>query len=254
MINALLLTLLVGVFFGIGLAIPKFIRDKKKLLSFTCGITFIIMLYLIFIDLFPEIIEVLEIKENLKNMILMIIFIFIGFILLKGLDHFVPEHHHDHKESHDNIVEHNNHYFHIGFITAMSLIIHNVLEGISIYITGSNDLKMGILMALSVGCHNLPLGIEIAANMEANTKKKRTKYFIFALLIFSSFIGAFILYIMNQELNQIVEGILLSITLGMLLYISGIELVPEVIKNKKEKAHKLGLLVGCIISIILFLL
>lgn len=253
-VKALFLTLMVGIFFGVGLAIPKFIQNKKKLLSFTSGITFIIMLYLIFIDLFPETLEVLEIENKLQNLFIMLLFLLIGFFLLKILDHFVPEHHHNHKEEHDNVLEHNNHYFHIGFITAMSLIIHNILEGISIYITGMNDLKMGLLMAISVGCHNLPLGIEIAASMEADSKKKGIKYLIFSLLIFSSFLGAFFLFLLNQELNHLVEGILLSITLGMLIYISGIELVPEIIKNRKEKAHKMGLVVGIMISLVLFLI
>jgi len=253
-LKALFLTLMVGIFFGIGLAIPKFVKNKKKLLSYTSGITFIIMLYLIFVDLFPEVIEVLEITENKKNVFLIVFFIFLGFFLLKILDHFVPEHHHDHKEIRDNEAEHNNHYFHIGFITAMSLIIHNILEGISIYITGINDLKMGILMAISVGCHNLPLGIEIAASMEANVKKKGTKYATFSLLIFSSFLGALFLFLINQELNHVIEGILLSLTLGMLIYISGLELVPEVIKNRKEKVHIMGLLTGMILAIILFIL
>ena len=216
--------------------------------------TFIIMLYLMFIDLLPEIIEEFEILENKVNFFLMFISIGIGFFLLKGIDYFIPEHHHNHKEEHDDLIEHNNHHFHIGFITALSLIIHNVLEGISIYIAGTSDLKTGLVMALSVGCHNLPLGMEIAANMEATTKNKITKYITFFLLVFSSFLGAFFLFIINQELNKFIEGILMSITLGMLLYISGVELIPEVIKNKKEATQKIGLLVGMIVSILLFLI
>jgi len=62
------------------------------------------------------------------------------------------------------------------------------------------------------------------------------------------------LFLINQELNHVIEGILLSLTLGMLIYISGLELVPEVIKNRKEKVHIMGLLTGMILAIILFIL
>lgn len=253
-IKALILTIFVGFFFLIGIVVPKFFSNKEKLLSLTTGITFVIMLFLILADLLPETIEVLEIVKNPKYISIAIVFIIVGFFILKVLDAFVPEHHHEHHEKHDNKIEHNNHSFHIGFITAISLMIHNILEGISIYITGMSDLKTGLLMAISVGCHNLPLGIEIAASMEATNKKKITKYITFLLLILSSFFGAFILFIIKKELNPIVEGILLSLTIGMLLYISIMELLPEIAKNFRKKEVKIGVILGIGIAGILFLI
>lgn len=252
--KALFLTIVVGIFFIIGMVIPKLFKNKNKLIVFTTGLTFIIMLALIVFDLFPEILEVLDPLHNLKNALLTCIFIFLGLLILKILDLFVPEHHHEHHEKNDNLIEHNDHLFHIGLITAISLMIHNILEGISIYITGINDFKLGVLMAISVGCHNLPLGIEIAANMEVSQKNKFTKFLILSLLVISSFLGAFILFIANKDLNEMLEGILLSMTLGMLFYISMFEILSEVKLNWRKKELKLGLLVGIIIAILLFLI
>lgn len=251
--ESLLLTLLVGVFFLIGIMIPKFFKNRNKLIIVATGLTFIIMLFLIFFDLIPEIIELLNPFKNIKYLGLIIIFITIGIMVLKLLDFFVPEHTHNHEDNEKNIKEHNDHYFHIGIITAISLIIHNILEGISIYITGVYDYKAGVLMAITVGLHNLPLGIEVGANMSASEGKKISKIVIACLLVLSSSFGATLLYVLNADLSILLEGILLSLTLGMIIYISIFELFHEVKENIKKKEMKIGLLIGLILSMFMVL-
>lgn len=248
--KALFLTIIVSIFFLIGIFIPIIFKNKEKLILMTTGLTFIIMLYLAFFDLLPELI--LQI-ENKNNLILCLFMIIIGCLSLKFLDIFIPEHHHDHHEKGDNQEEHNNHLFHIGFITSISLTIHNILEGISIYITGLSDFKLGLIMALTVSLHNLPLGVEISASLTAK-KNKITKFLILFLLAFSSFFGALFLFLSNQELNEMIECILLSLTLGMIIYIALFELFSEVKQNFKQKEIKLGVILGALLSLILYFL
>lgn len=254
MLASLLLTILVGIFFLIGMFIPKLFHNKNKLITLATGLTFIIMLFLILFDLSPEIIEILDPIHEPKYILLIIIFASLGINILKVLDFFVPEHSHHHEENEKNIEEHNNHLFHIGIITAVSLIIHNILEGISIYITGINDFKAGVLMAVTVGIHNFPLGIEIAANMNASEKKKTTKWFVSLLLILSSSFGASVLYLFKINFNVLLEGMLLSITLGMIIYISLFELFHEVKENRNKKEMQIGIILGLILSILIALL
>ena len=251
-IEALFLTLVVGLFFLIGFLIPKLVSNKRKLISFTTALTFIIMLFLILLDLIPEIIEVLEPFQHLKNGFLILVFILLGYFSLKIIDLFVPEHTHEHHEENDNLKEHERHSYHIGLITAISLIIHNILEGISIYIAGTTDLHLGFLMAIMVGCHNLPLGVEIAASMEQN--KNISKYITLFFLVISSFLGAFVLFLLKQNLHALLEGMLLSLTVGMLLYISFQELFPEIKKSIQNKEVKMGLIIGLLLSVVLCLL
>jgi ZIP family zinc transporter len=253
-IQSLLLTIIVGIFFLIGMIIPNFFKDKNKLILSTTGFTFVIMLFLIFFDLIPEINDILKSSLNYKYLVLVVLFIFLGIALLKLLDIFIPEHIHKHHDNEANIKEHNNHLYHIGLITAISLIIHNILEGISIYITGINDFKLGLLLSLSVGCHNLPLGIEISANMNIDNNNKSFKLIISFFLIISSFLGAFLLFILNNNIHVIIETILLAITLGMLIYITFLEIYPEIKENITKKELKLGLLIGLILATILFVL
>lgn len=252
--KALFLTILVGFFFLIGIGIPKFFKNKKKLILFTTSLTFAIMLYLMFLDLLPEIIEILESISLIYYFLFILVFGILGFFILKILDIFVPDHTHLHHEENDNVKEHEAHLFHIGFITSISLIIHNMLEGISIYVTGLNDLKLGLIMALSVGCHNLPLGIEVSIGLEAEKEKRKQKIGMLILLVASSFMGAFLLHILGENLNEFVEGMLLSLTLGMLFYISFFELLPEIKENKKEKEIIFGFLFGILLTLFLLFL
>ena len=65
--KVLLLTLLVGLFFIIGMLIPKFFHNKHKLLTFTTSLSFIIILFLIIGDLIPEVIEIIESLKQEDN-------------------------------------------------------------------------------------------------------------------------------------------------------------------------------------------
>ena len=252
--KSFLLTLIVGVFFFIGMIIPKFIKNKDKLVLFATGLTFLVMFDLILFDLIPEINEIYEPLENTKYILLIVIFVALGILSLKLLDFFIPEHIHHHKEGETNLKEHNNHLYHIGFITAISLIIHNILEGITIYISGVNDFKVGILMAITVGLHNLPLGMEIAVNMNSQPEKRISNILIAIILIFSSCIGSLFFLLLNMEFNLLLEGILLSITLGMIIYITFWELLPEVREHSRTKEIKMGLIVGAMIAVVMALL
>ncbi len=253
-LEALLLTIYVSIFFIIGIVIQKIFKNKTKLVLITTGLTFAIMFSLIFIDFIPEIYELFEEVNQNYTIILAIVFTLIGIASLKILDLFVPEHHHDHQEKEDDINSHNNHLFHIGLITAVSLIIHNILEGISIYITGLTDLKIGFIMAISVGFHNLPLGIEVAIGLNSKNDNSFSKKIVLMLLVISSFIGAFILFILDKHFNATIELMLLSLTLGMIIYITIFELLPEIKTNINKKELKIGLFLGLILVLILFLI
>lgn len=251
--KALLLTILVSIFFLVGIFLPRIFKNKQKLILFTTSLTFVLILFLLFFDLLPEVIEIFN-PFHVKFIFLISIFALFGFIILKILDSFIPEHHHDHHDFNDDKQEHNAHLYHIGFITAVSLILHNIIEGISIYATGLSDLKAGFLMAVVVGCHNLPLGVEIAIGLEAKKENKMMRKGVLLSVVLSSFLGAFILFILKKDLNPFFEGLLLSMTIGMLLYISVGELLMEIKENRKEKEIKLGFLFGIILALLLLFL
>ena len=130
-------------------------------------------------------------------------------------------------------------------MTSLALIIHNIVEGMSIYGVSQNDLKTGLIYAIGVGLHNIPFGIEIAAMFDKKESKKMWTWLI--LLTISTFIGGLIIFILKDTLSDFLLGS--SITIGMILYLVFNELLVE-LKENFNKFSLYGLLIGIILMLI----
>ncbi len=239
----LLMTLFASLFFLIGALISLKIKNKNKLYSFAIGLSIITFLGIIIFDLIPEI------KNCLKGLnlgiFLSIIFIILGFLSLFLIDKMIPSHNHIHKKNEKNIKEHNSHIFHISFLTSLGVIIHNLIEGMSIYIITYTSLFSGLIMALSVGFHNIPIGIQVGISSQ-NKQTKRVK-FLLILLILSTIIGGFLVFLFNIILETYIMGLLISLTIGMTLYLIIFEFLKEILNNNDKKTSLYGMTLGCIL-------
>ncbi len=236
----LLFTFLIGLFFILGLLVFHISKDKKKMTIFASSCAFVVVLGLIIFDLLPEVIE----TSNWWS----IIFILLGLFLLKIIDIFVPHHHHHHKDIHDNVKEHDEHLNHIGIITVIALIFHNFIEGIGLYSVTLTDVKSGLLLGLGIGLHNLPLGIQIGS-LEQDKKNN----WLIGVLVLSSFIGGLVALSFGN-IPEIVNNLILSLTLGMILHILIFELLGELINNAKKKEATYGIIIGIVVLIIINIL
>ncbi len=240
----LILTLVTGLFFLIGGLISLKVKNKDKLNAFSIALALIIIMNLLAMDLIPEILELLEGYDLSFKIMLILIFALLGILLLKILDFFIPDHHHEHHENETNKKEHNSHIKHIGTLTLISLILHNLLEGFAIAGMSLNDYKIGLMVCISVALHNIPLGTTIFSTIDI----RKNKLLVTALTL-SSLIGGLIFFIIG-DISNLVLAIISIITLGMLIYISLMELLPELFVNRKKKETIIGLLTGVIIIVI----
>ena len=232
-VYSLLLTLLAGVFFLIGNVITKKNKKKESLLVFSNSLALIVLVGLVLFDFIPELYEIFEDSSKLDSILTVISFIAIGFILLKLLDRFIPDHHHEHKKNESNHKEHESHVAHVGLVTAASLILHNIIEGMALTGTAINNLKAGLIMCIGVGLHNIPLGIEISLSTEGRLNKK-TNIILNICLLISALIGG-VIFTLLGEMNEFILGCIISVTLGMILYIVLCELLHEFINYKNRK-------------------
>ena len=161
-----------------------------------------------------------------------------GLLILKILDIFVPDH--DHKSNHENHMEH------IGLISTIALVLHNIIEGTAIYSASLTDTKMGLMMALAVSFHNIPLGIQVSSLV----KNKKEKALLLCLLVISSIVGVALINVFKITLDEGILGILISITLGMLIYISMFELLCEIKEHIKDKMLWIGFVLGLVVATI----
>lgn len=238
-------TLVLGIFIIFGAFIIHVFKNKDKFLLVSLGMAFGVMMMLIFIELLPEIYEVFTSKLSILETILIIISLsLVGLFLLKFLDRFIPDH--DDEDEEDHLI-------HIGIVSSIAIIIHNIIEGMAVYNTITTSLSLGIILSIGVGLHNIPLGMIISSTFYKSIKNKKKSNILIILISLSTFIGGLIMALFNFT-NEIVIGILLSITIGMLIYINIIEILPKLLKSKDKKTVLISTGVGIIVLFISHLL
>ena len=218
----LLITLILGLFILIGVLLVKIPKNTKLIENLSISVALGCMISLAVSDLLPEIYETFS-----NKIYLIIIFVVIGVLILKLLDIFIPEHDHEHGLSHECTEEN---LLHIGIVSTIAIVLHNIIEGMAVYSITTESVKVGLLMALGVGLHNM----------------------IFLSTI-STFIGGLLMALISSLISDFVIGILLCLTLGMIIYIVFFELFPHVLHSKNKILSIIGILMGILIIVISFM-
>ena len=239
----LLATLLLGIFILLGALLALLVKKKDKVADFSIGLALGVIGMLIVTDLLPEIVENLK----LNHIYIFIICTVIGYFLLKLLDHFIPDHEEekmDKKERKENLI-------HIGIITSLALVLHNIIEGRAVYSTFLTDNNLGVGVALGVGFHNIPLGMVIAATFYQSNENIWKTLSIIGLVSLSTFLGGLLMFFLNlNTISPLLLGTLLSLTLGMLLFIAISELLPRMKKSTDKKVSYVGLTIGIVLLLL----
>ncbi len=236
------LTLVLGLFILLGSAIVFITKNSNTVVNFSISMALGVMTSLGIFELLPESYEHLEQFHNLKIPV-MFGTILIGILFLTFLDQFIPDHHlenHTEKEEKENL-------HHIGLVSSIALVLHNMIEGMAIYSTVTTDMKLGLFMCIGVGLHNIPLGMVITSTFYKSNNSIKKTLWISLFISISTFLGGMIMYLLSNIITDAVLGILLSITLGMLFYIICFELIPHIKENWKEKTTVFGVVFGIII-------
>lgn len=238
----ILFTLMVGLFTFIGSIIIFIIKNNKKVVDFSITIGFGVLFALIVLELIPETLELLQTKIQVtQSIVLVLLLVGLGIGILKVLDKFIPDHD----------ASNNKNLVHIGIMTSVALIIHNILEGMAIYTSFNTSVKFGLLLSIGVALHNIPLGMSITSMFYKSGKDNKKALFMSLIVSLSTFIGGLIAWIFSGFMfEDFSKGLILSITLGMLVYIVLFELLEHVLEIKNKKITITGILLGFSLLII----
>ena len=127
--NGLVLTLLLGFFIIVGALIAFFFENSEKFIEFSIALALGVIGMLLIGDIIPEAYEAIDTGNIIMNILILGFGTIIGFLLLRILDHFIPDHEDDLTTTEDNDRNLN----HIGLVSSIALVIHNIVEGIAIY-------------------------------------------------------------------------------------------------------------------------
>lgn len=253
------LTLLAGLSTGIG-SLMAFTSKKfsPKFLSAALGLSAGVMIYISFVEMFPQAQEILSQHFGTKQgEWYTILAFFCGIALIALIDFLVPSHENPHefknvdcghKPCQDQKA--NGKLMRMGLFSAMAIAIHNFPEGIATFLAAYQDTQLGISIAFAIAIHNIPEGIAVSFPIYYSTKSRK-KAFIYSFLSgFAEPIGAIIGFLLLRSMPDYTLGFSFAAVAGIMVYISLDELLPSAEEYAEHHIAITGLVAGMLIMAI----
>ncbi|NMA93211.1 MAG: zinc transporter ZupT [Clostridiales bacterium] len=258
------LTLFAGLATGIGGALALLTnRTNTKFLTVSMGFSAGVMIYISFVDIFPEAQEALTaaLGEKLGSWATVGGFFF-GMLLIALIDKFIPETENPHEvhtvEEMDGKSEvHKAKLMRIGIVTALAIAIHNFPEGITTFTASLYDPKLGIPIAIAIALHNIPEGIAVSVPVfyATGSRRKAFKYSLISGL--SEPLGALVGYLLLRSFySDALFGFIFASVAGIMIYISFDSLLPCSREYGEHHQSMYGLIAGMVVmaaSLLLFM-
>lgn len=236
-----ILTLIAGLSTVIGSLIFLFCGfRKRKFLGFFLGLSAGVMIYLSFIELLPYSIEHLGfLRAN--------IIFFVGIGVMALIDFFLPHHYLEERICRRQPVF-DRRLLSTGVVVTLGLIIHNIPEGMAVFLSSFTNIKLGFLLALAIAIHNIPEGIAVAVPIYQATesKGKAIKYAFISGM--AEPLGAIIAFLLLKPyLNSNTLSYIFALVAGVMVYISFDELLPASFRDKQGHHAIMGIITGMIV-------
>ena len=136
-------------------------------------------------------------------------------------------------------------YIHIGLISALALILHNIIEGMAVYSVALSSPESGLLYALAIVLHNIPIGMLLFVTLTRSSGYLQR--IVIVLVTCSTFIGALFALCLSGILDERILSIFVALATGMLCYIVAIELIPRLVRTKPVCLSVISAIVGFLI-------
>lgn len=243
------LTLIAGLSTGIG-SFAAFFTNKTNttFLTMALGFSAGVMLFVSFVDIFPGTVASFSDTFGDNAMLATTIAFFAGMAIIALIDFIIPEHENPHEIA--NVEDVSNasssaHFKRIGVFVALSIAIHNFPEGLATFAVSLHGVEFAIPIVLAIALHNIPEGIAVSIPIYQATGSKKKAFWLSLLSGLSEPLGALVGYfILLPFWNDTIEGALMGITAGIMVYISLDELLPTAEKYGKHHYSIIGLVFG----------
>ncbi len=214
------------------------IKKKDEFICTCLSISLSVMVLISILDLLPESIKLLSNNYFTSYILYLILFLTIGFVLVKIFSKII-------------LKEKGSSLYKIGILSFLTLILHNLPEGILTFMSSMHSYNLGLKICFAIAMHNIPEGIAIAVPIYYATKNKIKALYITFLSSLAEPIGAIITYLFLKDMiTDKGVGITLIIVSGIMITLSIEELLPEAKKYNKERYIIKGIIIGIVISLI----
>lgn len=233
--TAILLSILAGGATNLGIFFTFFKKDRVRevisvSLSFAMGVMSLISLK----ELIPE--PISYFLDNLNIAIALLLIFLIPVMALTIV-----------KVSKINIKKGSNLYK-IGILNMLTLLLHNIPEGIIVFTSSVANQRLGFKIALSIAAHNLPEGICIATPIYYSTGNRKKAFFYTFISGIAEPLGAIITWLFLKPFISILFlNVILYFVGCLMLTIVFLEILPEVLSYNRRFYMLIGLFLSLFI-------
>lgn len=248
---AFILTLAAGLSTGIGSLIALLARQTNtKFLCASLGFSAGIMIYVSFMEMLPQAKELLiaDYDEKLGTLYLILAF-FGGIGLINIIDFLIPESVNPHEiQGVEDMGMKKKALKRTGLMVALTIGIHNFPEGIATFMTGLGSLDVAIPIAFAIAIHNIPEGIAVAVPIyHATGSRKKAFWWSFSSGLAEPVGGILAYLFLIKWWTPALNGVILAVVAGIMVFISIDELLPTAEKYGKHHLSISGLIAGMLI-------
>ena len=264
---ALLLTMFAGLSTGIGSAIAFLARrTNTKLLSVALGFSAGVMIYISFVEIFPDARRsFIANYGEFRGTLFTLAAFFGGMLIIALIDKLIPSFENPHEmrsiESMDNEKSAVNFrkLYRMGVMTAVAVGIHNFPEGIATFMSALKDPALGVAIAVAVAIHNIPEGIAVSVPVYYATGNRKKAFTLSFLSGISEPVGAFLAYLvlmpfMEAGHFELIFGTIMAGVAGIMVFISLDELLPSAEEYGEHHLAIYGLIGGMAVMALSLLL
>ena len=204
------------------------------MLAFAAGA----MLGVSFLELIPE-------SIHLSSVFISVAGILVGSILMFVLDRSIP---HLHPEMCSQEQGHKLKKTAIYLI--IGIFLHNFPEGLAMGVGSVSGIKLSFTIAIAIAIHDIPEGICTSSPYFKSTKKRLKSFLVSSSTALPTIIGFTMSYYLFPNLSLTIVGFLVAATAGVMIYISGDELIPTSCAKTVDHNTIFALIFG-VISVVL---
>ena len=248
---AFALTAIAGLSTGIGSLIALMAKHTNtKFLCASLGFSAGIMIYVSFMEMMPQAkLELISEFGEKSGTLYLILAFFAGIVFINIIDFMIPESVNPHEiQGVEDMDAKNRSLKRTGLIVAMSIAIHNFPEGIATFTSALGSLDVAIPITVAIAIHNIPEGIAVAVPIYHATGSRKKAFWLSFASGLAEPVGALIAYLfLMQFWTPAMNGIILSMVSGIMVFISIDELLPSAEKYGKHHLCIMGLIAGMLV-------
>ena len=247
---AFALTLVAGLSTGIGSGIALIAkRTNTNFLCASLGFSAGVMIYVSFMEMLPTAkAELAGIFGEKQGLLYLLLAFFGGIALIALIDLLIPKANNPHEihgveEMDDQKKRKGLHR--VGIVVALSIAIHNFPEGIATFTSALSGLDIAIPITIAIAIHNIPEGIAVAVPVYHATGNKKRAFWISFASGLAEPVGALVAFLFLMPFwSPAINGIVLAVVSGIMVFISLDELLPSAEKYGKHHLSIIGLVAG----------